>query len=168
LFVLFGLLFGLGSTYYRNELPHSSGRSGDYSTWWHPNMPPISIGEYLHIITIWPISANFEFVSLKPHRTTLPTTWKRFGDLITSSFYITLPSHQLAQQTKSFFFKLPYSFNHIRTLTFSLNALMGTSESPSNVPQRYPSFLLPWTQAGTRIHTRASVYALYCNCNCTW
>ncbi len=126
LFVLFGLLFGLGSTYYRNELPHSSGRSGDYSTWWHPNMPPISIGEYLHIITKWPISANFEFVSLKPHRTTLPTTWKRFGDLITSSFYITLPSHQLAQQTTSFFFKLPYSFNHIRTLTFSLNALMST------------------------------------------
>jgi hypothetical protein len=57
LFVLFGLLFGLGSTYYRNELPHSSGRSGDYSTWWHPNMTPISIGEYLHIITKWPISA---------------------------------------------------------------------------------------------------------------
>jgi hypothetical protein len=123
LFVLFGLLFGFGSTYYRNELPHSSGRSGDYSTWWHPNMAPISIGEYLHTITQWPISANFEFVSLKPQRTTLPNTWKR---LITSSFCITLPSHQVAQQTTSFFFKLPYSFNHLRTLTFSLNALMGT------------------------------------------
>jgi hypothetical protein len=89
-------------------------------------MPPISIGEYLHIITQWPISANFEFVSLKPKRTTLTNTWKHFGDLIKSSFCITLPSHQLAQQTTSSIFKLPYSFNYIRTLTFSLNALMGT------------------------------------------